>query len=299
MIRIVHAPPEVRSVQPRPAPARSGRLSLQPWEIPVHAVLLLTAALFLFPFIYIIFTSLKAEADILTDARLLTFRYTLANFRYIAKSGVKIGAYYSNSVILTVAADLLVVLLGSAGGFSFAKFRFAGRKLILGLMLLTMTFPLAAILIPLFILELRLGLHDSLPGLILPNIAVNVPFAIFIMQAIYKSVPNELMDSAEIDGCGSLRTWLYIMLPVSKNGLLVVTILTFGSVWGEYTLAMTLASSARSYPLAVGLTFLKEEYWHFGIMSAVILLAIVPPVIVFLFFRKHFQRGIAIGALKG
>jgi ABC-type glycerol-3-phosphate transport system permease component len=265
----------------------------------VHAFLIITAVIFIFPFIYIIFTSLKAEADILTDARLFTFRYTFANFNTIARSGIKIGAYYRNSIVITAVVDLLVVVLGSAGGFGFAKLRFAGRKVLLALMLVAMTFPLAAILIPLFILELRLGINDTVLGLILPNIAVNVPFAVFILQAIYRSIPDELIDSAEIDGCGLLRTWLYIMAPVSKNGLLVVAILTFGFVWGEYTLAMTLASSARSYPLSVGLTFLKEEYWHFGVMSAVILLAIVPPVIIFLFFRKYFQHGIAIGSIKG
>jgi ABC-type glycerol-3-phosphate transport system permease component len=277
----------------------SERLSIRPWKMVAHLVLIFVSVIFIFPFIYIIFTSLKTEADILTDAKLLTFRYTLANFAHIARSGIKIGAYYRNSVVITVVANLVVVILGAAGGFGFSKFRFFGRKILLSFMLLTMTFPLGAILIPLFIMEFRIGINDTLLGLILPNIAVNVPFAIFIMQAIYKSIPDELIDSAEIDGCTAFRTWLHIMLPVSKNGLLVVTILTFGSVWGEYPLAMTLASSARSYPLAVGLTFLKEEYWNFGVMSAVILLAIVPPVIVFLFFRKYFQQGIAIGALKG
>jgi len=221
------------------------------------------------------------------------------NFRQIAYSGIKLWAFYRNSVILTVASVLAVVFLGSAGGYGFSKFRFFGRRALIVLMLVTITFPLAAILIPVFILELALGINDTLPGLILPNIAVNVPFAIFIMQAIYKGIPDELVDSAEIDGCGPFRTWLRIMLPVSKNGLLVVAILTFGIVWGEFPLAMTLSSSARSYPLAVGLTFLRDEYWHFGVMSAVILLAIIPPVIVFLIFRRYFQRGVAIGAVKG
>ena len=213
-----------------------------------------------------------------------------------------LDATFTNSsafMVLTVVSVFFVVFLGSAGGYGFSKFRFFGRKALIVLMLVTITFPIAAILIPVFIIELGLGINDTLLGLILPNIAVNVPFAIFIMQAIYKGIPDELVDSAEIDGCGPFRTWFSIMLPISKNGLLVVTILTFGIVWGEFPLAMTLSSSSRSYPLAVGLTFLRDEYWNFGIMSAVILLAIIPPVIVFLVFRRYFQQGVAIGAVKG
>ncbi len=265
----------------------------------IHILLITVSFAFIFPFIYIILTAFKSEIETFTNPSLLSLNFTLENFKMISSSGVKIGAYYINSIIITIASTLVVILVSAGGGYGFAKFTFKSRKPILITMLLTMTFPLGALLIPIYIMEFKLGISDTLLGLILPNIAINIPFAIFIMQAIFVTIPNELIDYAEIDGCGHFRTWFQIMLPLAKNGLLVAAILCFRSVWGEYTLARTLSSSAKSIPLAVGLTFLKWERWNFGIMSAIILIAVIPPVVIFLVFKKYFQSGIALGAVKG
>ena len=269
------------------------------WQLLVNVILAVVSFVFIFPFIYIIATAFKTEFDTFNNPALLSLNLTLENFQMIGASGVKLGAYYLNSVILTTVSTIVVVIVSAAGGYGFAKFKFKSRKPMLITMLLTMTFPLGALLVPMYLMEFKLQIDDTLLGLILPNIAVNTPFAIFIMQAIFRTIPDELIDYAEIDGCTPLRTWLQIMLPIAKNGLLTAGILCFRSVWGEYTLARTLSSSARSIPLAFGLTFLKWERWHFGIMSAVILLAIIPPVIIFLIFRNYFQRGLAIGSVKG
>jgi len=269
------------------------------WQLLVHAVIIVASFIFIFPFIYIIVTAFKTEFDTINNPALLSLNLTLENFQMITASGVKLGAYYLNSVILTTVSTIVVVIVSAAGGYGFAKFKFKTRRAMMITMLLTMTFPLGALLVPMYIMEFKLQIADTLIGLILPNIAVNTPFAIFIMQAIFRTIPDELIDYAEIDGCTPIRTWLQIMIPVAKNGLLTAGILCFRSVWGEYTLARTLSSSVQSIPLSVGLTYLKWERWHFGIMSAVILLAIVPPVIIFLIFRNYFQRGLAIGAVKG
>jgi ABC-type glycerol-3-phosphate transport system permease component len=269
------------------------------WRLVLHLILAVIAFIFIFPFLYIIVTAFKPEFDVINNPALLSLNLTLKNFRMMASSGVKLGTYYLNSVILSVTSTLVVVAVSAAAGYGFAKFRFKARGPMLITMLLTMTFPLGVLLIPVYLMEFKLHIADTLPGLILPNIAINTPFAVFIMQAIFRTIPDELIDYAEIDGCSAFRTWLQIMVPIAMNGLLTAGILCFQSVWGEYTLARTLASSARSIPLAVGLTYLKGEYWHFGIMSSIILLAIIPPVIIFLFFRGYFQRGLAIGAVKG
>ena len=269
------------------------------WRLFTHFILALISLIFIFPFVYIILTAFKTEMDTFTNPALLSLNLTLENFKMISSSGVKLNAYYMNSVILTVASTLVVVLISAAGGYGFAKFHFTSRRPMMVTMLMTMTFLLGALLIPIYIMEFKLGISDTLMGLILPNIAINIPFAVFIMQAIFRTIPDELIDYAEIDGCGQVRTWFHIMLPIAKNGLLTAGILCFRSVWGEYTLARTLASSVKSIPLSVGLTYLKWERWHFGIMSAIILLAIIPPVIIFLIFRRYFQRGLALGSVKG
>jgi len=237
--------------------------------------------------------------DTIKNPSLFYIHITFENFKVITYSGVRIIAYYKNSIILTVVSTLFVVILSAAGGYGFAKYRFKSRKFIMITILLTMTFPLGVLLIPIYIMEFKFGFSDTLIGLILPNIAVNVPFAFFIMQAVFKGMPNEIMDYAEIDGCGPFKTWYLIMVPIAKNGILATGILCFRSVWGEFTIARILASSVKSLPLSVGLTDLKGEFWHFGIMSAIILIAIFPPVIIFIIFRNYFKRGIAVGSVKG
>lgn len=265
-----------------------------------HAILLITSFLFIFPVLFIIITSLKDSNFVLSSPGLLDFRHiTLENYFRISNSSLRLWKYFWNSTMITVSALTAVVFVGAAAGYGFAKYKFPGRKIMLLLIVMIMTFPVGAIVIPLFIAEFKIGLLDTIIGLILPNISINLPFSIFIMQAVYMTIPSELMDSAEIDGCTPFRTWWEIMLPLSKNGLLVIAALYFGVIWGEFTIGKTLSLTAHSMPLAVGFTLLKGENWDYALMSAIILVGILPSILVFLFFRRYIQSGMTIGAVKG
>lgn len=265
-----------------------------------HAILLITSFLFIFPVLFIIITSLKDSNFVLSSPGLLDFRHiTLENYFRISNSSLRLWKYFWNSTMITVSALTAVVFVGAAAGYGFAKYKFPGRKIMLLLIVMIMTFPVGAIVIPLFIAEFKIGLLDTIIGLILPNISINLPFSIFIMQAVYMTIPSELMDSAEIDGCSPFRTWWEIMLPLSKNGLLVIAALYFGVIWGEFTIGKTLSLTAHSMPLAVGFTLLKGENWDYALMSAIILVGILPSILVFLFFRRYIQSGMTIGAVKG
>lgn len=276
------------------------RLSVQLGQWVRHVVLGLVSFAFAFPMVYIVLTSLKDGRYVFKDPRLLDFsHFTFANFGRISNSALPLGRFYLNSTIITIGALALVVLLGAAAGYGLSKFEFPGRKLTMGLFVVIMTFPVGAMLIPLFIMEFHAGIQDTLFGLILPNVAINLPFSVFIMHAVYQMIPDELTDSATLDGCGPLGTWVRIMMPVSANGLLVVAILYFGVIWGEYALGKVLATSSRSMPLAVGLMMLKGEQWDYALMSAIILVGMLPSVLAFLYFRRYFVTGIALGSVKG
>lgn len=245
-------------------------------------------------------TSLKDSNFVLSSPGLFDFKHiTLANYFRITQSSLQMVRYFWNSVIITTGALVVVVFVGAAAGYGFAKYNFPGRKILLVLVVLVMTFPVGAIVIPLFIAEFKIGMLDTIIGLILPNISINLPFSIFIMQSVYMAIPSELIDSAEIDGCGPFRTWLEIMLPLSRNGLLVITAIYFGVIWGEYTIGKTLSLTAHSMPLAVGFTLMKGEDWDFALMSAIILVGILPSILVFVFFRRYIQSGMTIGSVKG
>ena len=265
-----------------------------------HAVLLLVTLLFGFPMFYIILTSVKDGDFVFQHYRLLDFsRFSLSSYFSMSQSSLHYGRLYFNSVVTTIASLAGVVLLGAAGGYSLAHFKYPGRKLARGTFLTIMTFPVAAVLIPLFIMEFRAGIQDTLFGLILPMISFNLPFVIFIMYAVYMGIPAEIADSAEIDGCNQFRTWWQIMLPLSSNAILVVLILYFGNLWGAYALPVVLATSSRAMTLPVGLMMLQGEQWDYSLMSAIILVAMLPSVLVFLVFRRYFASGISLGGVKG
>ncbi|NHN33968.1 carbohydrate ABC transporter permease [Paenibacillus agricola] len=265
----------------------------------MYVVLIVTSVFFVTPFIYTFFNSFKMEKEIYqVPQSFFPKNFILDNYAQIFTQGSFIS-YFMNSVIITFWGVLLVVLLSSLAGYAFARLPFRGREGMLVLLLMTITMPLAIFLIPIYMMENNLNILNTNLGLILPNVAVVLPFAIFIMRGAFVSIPKEVEESAEIDGCGVLQTWWRIMLPISKNGLVVIVIHAFYNIWGEFTLAKTLATDQASMPLTVGLTLFKGETWAFGTLASVIVLSMLPPIIIFIIFQKQLVEGITQGAVKG
>lgn len=265
----------------------------------IHLVLIFVCIVFVTPFVYVFFNSFKPTPEIFwVPQKFLPQQWVLDNYTQIGEKG-HFADYFLNSVIITLTSVSAVLVISSLAGYAFARLPFRGRQMLLSAMLMTITVPLAVCLIPMFLMENATGLLNTNLGLILPNIAVVLPFATFIMRATFVSIPKEIEEAAEIDGCGVFRTWWNIMLPMSKNGLITVLIMSFNSIWGEYTLARTLATDQEAMPLSVGLTLMKGEVWDFGTLAAVIILTMLPPIIIFIIFQKRLVEGITQGAVKG
>jgi ABC-type glycerol-3-phosphate transport system permease component len=184
-------------------------------------------------------------------------------------------------------------------GYAFARLPFKGRDILLICLLLTITLPLAIFIIPIYMMENDMKILNTKLGLILPNVAVSLPFAIFIMRGTFVGIPVEMEESAGIDGCGIFQTWWRIMMPIAKNGLIIIIINSFYHIWGEYTLAKTLSTTEASMPLTVGLTLFKGEVWALGTLASVIVLSMLPPIIIFITFQKQMIQGITQGSVKG
>ena len=269
-------------------------------NIIVYSLLLVVAIVFLLPIFYSLLTSFKTEQEIFSK----TFTFfphnpSLINYDYVFERGVQYLTYYKNSLIITVVGVILTTVLSSVGGYAFARLPFKGRELILVFMLFIITFPLAVLLIPIYIMEFKLNILNTNIGLILPNVASLLPFATFIMRGMFRSIPKELEDSAEIDGCSVFMTWFRVMLPLARNGIIIIIVYSFYMIWGEYTLAVTLATQEQAMPLSVALTLLRGEGWNFGVLGAIIILSIIPPIAIFLAFQKYLSSGIIRGAIKG
>lgn len=262
-------------------------------------ILILVAVFFIIPILYCVFTSVKTTQEILQEVTFFPHKLTAENFEYVFARGGKYLNYYWNSIVVTFVSVACTVVLASMAGYAFARLPYHGSNLLMTAILFVLTFPLAALLIPIYTMEYELGILNTHIGLILPNIMVILPFSIFIMRSTFLGLPAELEESAEIDGCSVFRSWLSIMLPLAKNGLIIIIVSGFYNVWGEYTLAKTLATKESAMPISVALTLLKGEDWNFGVLGAAITMSIIPPIAVFVAFQKQLVAGMVAGAVKG
>jgi ABC-type glycerol-3-phosphate transport system permease component len=268
----------------------------------IFVLLLLISFAFIVPFLWTFLTSLKPNEEIYsTTLTLLPKEFYLGHYTGIFTKLGNFFRYFSNSVIVSFWSVLFNVILAATLGYSFSKFQYWGRDFFLSFILLIITLPYVIYLIPIYIMQSRFDLIDTRLGLILPYIATNLPMSVFIMRGQFNGVPNEMMEAARIDGASHWQTFIRVMLPIVKPGIATVIIMTFITVWGEFTYARTLSTTARSQTLAVGITFLRDEAasWQYGTLTATIILSLIPVMIIFLSMQKYFIKGIMAGAVKG
>ena len=251
-------------------------------SIAVFILLFVISFIFIIPFIWTMLTSLKPDEEIYSSV--LTFLPVNPYLGHYTGIFTKLGnffKYFSNSVVVSFWSVLFNVLFAATLGYSFSRFQYWGRDLFLGFVLLIITLPYVIYLIPIYIMQSRFDLIDTRLGLILPYIATNLPMSVFIMRGQFNGVPNEM--------------------PIVKPGIATVIIMTFISVWGEFTYARTLCTTAKSQTLAVGITFLRDEAasWQYGTLTATIILSLIPVLAIFLSMQKYFIKGIMAGAVKG
>jgi len=167
--------------------------------------------------------------------------------------------------------------------------------------LLVLTIPYAIYLIPIFIMEDAFNLRNSYLALILPYVALNLPWGLFIMRGTFKTIPSEFEDSAKIDGCSEFQMWFRIMLPLAKPGIATTTIIAFIFVWQEFLFAVTLQTDSYWKTLPVGIVHIKDELQALAYdnLSVAILISLIPIFIMFLLLKDFFIKGITEGGLKG
>lgn len=268
----------------------------------VFTLLLLTAFVFMVPFLWTFLTSVKVNEEIYTSTiKILPSVVTGEHYVKVFTQMQDFFLYFKNTVIVAFWSVLFTVILSATTGYSFSKTNYPGKGFFFGFILFILTLPYAIYLIPIYIMESKVDLVDTNWGLILPYIAINLPMAIFIMRGQFNNIPNNIGEAATIDGCNEWQVFQNIMMPIVKPGMATVIIFTFVNVWGEFTFARTLTATTRAQTLAVGITFLRDEAasWQYGTLTATISLSIIPLLIIYLSMQKYFIKGIMEGALKG
>jgi raffinose/stachyose/melibiose transport system permease protein len=263
-----------------------------------QVVLLFFTLLILYPVLWMLFASFKTKTEIVDNVWGLPQSLQWQNYAS-AWERAQLGYALANSIITSLGAVILVVLLASLAGFAFAKLRVPGFNLIFLTIVFTMHAPVP--IIPLYVLLVRLGMTDSRIGMILPMVAGGVPLAIFIFRAFFQSIPSELLDAARVDGCTDLGAFARVVLPISGPAIATVAILEFVGAWNEYFLALVLLRSEemRTVPLAIQVFFYAWGRTEWQQVFAALVIASLPMIVLYVFLQRQFIQGLTAGSIKG
>lgn len=268
------------------------------------ALLALGAFVAVLPFLFMLSTSLKTLVETLNRVDPLPFRARFwpadPQWNNYADAWVraKFSLFFRNSVITAAVTVAGVLATSSLAAYAFAKMRFAGSRLVFALLLSTLIIPESVYLVPNFILVTKLGWYDRLAGLTVPFMAS--AFFIFLLRQFFAQLPNELIESARIDGAGHPRSFLAIVLPLSRAPLVTVIFLAFIGSWNSLQWPLVVTRTPTWRPLTVGLTMFISESgpeWHLRMAGAVI--AVAPVVLLYLVAQRQFTEAISRSGIKG
>jgi putative chitobiose transport system permease protein len=265
------------------------------WYVVLTAMALITV----FPFAWMLLTSIKGPNDPITSVppQFLPNDPTLAAYGRVWDS-LPIPSYFLNSTIVAVATGLLNVLVAAMAAYPLAKMRFAGRDFVFYLLLATLIVPAQLTYIPSFILAVNVfHYYDTLAALIFPNIVS--AFNIFLLRQAFRGVPDELVDAARVDGAGEWRIWWSILLPIVRPSLAAVAIFTFVTSWNDFLWPSLMLHTPEGMTLPVGLAALQGFFSSdFRSIAAGVTMTVVPILLFFIVVQRYFVRGLS-GAVKG
>jgi ABC-type glycerol-3-phosphate transport system permease component len=263
-----------------------------------YAVLILLALLTIFPLVWMLSTSVKDPQDVFSGS-LLPTTIRLSNYQQVWID-VEIPRHFANSLFVAVMTVAIVVAASTLAGYAFARFEFPARDVIFYIFLASLMIPGQVILIPMFTFLKGIGLLNTLPGLSLSYLGGSLPFAIFLMRAFFKTLPNELADAGKIDGCSDLGVFVRIFLPLARPGVATITIFQFVGTWNEFLFATTFISTPDLKTLQSALYLVVGRYsTDWTLLSAALIMAITPMIVVYLVLQRQFFKGLTAGAIKG
>lgn len=251
------------------------------------------------PFIFMVLNSFKEKFEMLTKGVFeLPASLDLSNYKEVLSGGF--GRYFMNSVIVLVISLILLLFIASCASYPLARFKFKLANPIYGLIVACMSIPVHITLIPVFKMSQATGLYDSIWALIGPYVAFAVPISVFILTSFMKEIPREIEESAEIDGCGKIKMFFSMILPLSKPGLATLAIYNGVNMWNEFSFAYTLTQSSenRTLPLAIW-EFQGQYSMNTPMIMAVLTLTLLPMIIMFIIFQDKLVKGMTAGAVKG
>jgi multiple sugar transport system permease protein len=263
-------------------------------------VLVIGAVIMVTPFVYMLSTSFKPQAYVLTNPpQFIPRPFTFDNYIQ-AWTTQDFSRYAMNSLIVAVVSTALSVLISSMMAYAFARFEFPGREWIFRILLIGLMVPAMMLIIPQFVLAKYFGLLDSLQGLIVFYVAGSLALNTFLLRGFFAALPGELDQAMQVDGANAWTRYWRLAMPLARPALATATIFTFLACWDEFAWALTIINSPenRTLPIAIQL-FQGQNATQWGLVFAASAIAIIPVIVVYLIFQRHFVQGLTSGAVKG
>ena len=266
----------------------------------ILSVLLL--CLLLFPLFWIVVTSLKTEKEIFQIPPTL-FPRVLNTKSYVAQ--VATGDFnmfqsFGNSLVISVGATLIAVVLAVPASYGIAKYHFKGKKAILLGFLVTQMLPVSVLLTPMFILFKNTHVYNTPVAAILADATIGIPFSVLILKNYFASIPKELEEAAYIDGCNRFTAFIRVLIPIAKPGVVVCSVFSFLYAWGDLAYGMTIIIDQTKRPITAGIfNFMGQYGTKWSYLTAFAVVTIIPVALIFIFMQKYIISGMTSGAVKG
>lgn len=266
-----------------------------------YAILCIGALIAITPFIWALSTSFKIPGkEFSIPIEIIPKPFTLENYRELLSNPIiNFKLVFLNTLKIVIPTTIGVLFVCSLAGFSFAKLNFPGRDRIFLLLLGTMMIPGTVTLIPQYLLMRSLGWLNTFLSIIIPTVLTNV-YGTFLIRQFFLSIPDELLDSARIDGCSPFAMYLKIALPLSKPALMTLLIITFMGSWNNFFGPLVYLTRPRLFTIQLALSYLNSEAGiEWGLLMAGTVLSILPVLVVFLLLQRYYVQGVTFTGLKG
>jgi ABC-type glycerol-3-phosphate transport system permease component len=264
-----------------------------------YTLLIVFALICLVPLFWVLSSSLKNTREIAMNAFGPPVVFRWENYVEAWTVG-RFSRYFNNSVIVTVPIVLASVFFSALAGYGLARFPLPGGKVVFYLFLLGLMVPFQSIMIPLFYLLRDVGFLGTYWAMIVPSVALGLPFGIFFMRAFFLRQPQELAEAAEIDGAGEWNVFWNIMLPLALPGLATLAVFQFMGAWNSFLLPLIYMQKEELRPLILGLMFFRSRYTqNIPLTMAGAVIAMLPIVLMYITFQRKFIQGMTAGAVKG
>lgn len=264
-----------------------------------HGVLIGLSLLTIVPILLVISTTLKTDADVKTDPFGLFTSFSMANIVRAWTAG-QFNDYLFNSFLLSVPSTVLIIVISTMAGYTFARLPFFGRTVLFYLVVLGLLVPFFTYMIPLYFQLRSMHLLDTLVGAILVLTSTGISFGTFFMRAFFSDLPEELEQAARIDGCSEWRIFTRVMLPLVTSGIGALAVFTFLSTWNNFLVPLLYLPGGRYRPLTTGLyNFMGGRSIDIGPLAAGTLITILPIIVLFIVLQKQVTAGFISGAVKG